>query len=76
VVVPGSSGSLVVFLSKALFGDWTFSKIKTQDLAKVWRRFSEVEVSSPLMLLVYNLEMSFWRRLFEVKVSSPLMLLF
>jgi hypothetical protein len=56
LVVPGSSGSLVVFLSKALFGDWTFSKIKTQDLSKVWRRFFEVEVevSSPLMLLVYS----------------------
>jgi hypothetical protein len=32
VAVPSNDGFLVVSLLKALFGDWTFSRVKTQDL--------------------------------------------
>jgi hypothetical protein len=33
MVVPSNSGFLVVSLLKALFGDWIFSRLITQDLA-------------------------------------------
>jgi hypothetical protein len=32
VAVPGNGGFLVVVLLKALFEDWTFFRVKTQDL--------------------------------------------
>jgi hypothetical protein len=37
-VVPGNGGFLVVPLLKALFGQWTFSRVKTQDLTIMVRQ--------------------------------------
>ena len=36
-LVPGNGGLIVVSLLKALFGDWTFSRVKTQDLTMMVR---------------------------------------
>jgi hypothetical protein len=37
VVVPGNGGFLVVYLLKALFRDWTFSRVKILDLTMLVR---------------------------------------